>query len=96
VYHTWWDAEFQHEIIRAGKQRLLAFHICDWLSPTTDLLEDRGMMGDGAIDIRTLRQIVEAQGYDGFHEVEIFSRYWWQQDPDDVLRTCKERHLAVG
>ena len=96
VYHTWWDAEFQHEIIRAGEKRLLAFHICDWLSPTTDLLEDRGMMGDGAIDIRALRQIVEAQGYDGFHEVEIFSRYWWQQDPDDVLRTCKERHQAVG
>lgn len=94
VYHTWWDAEFYQEIIRAGKKRLLAFHICDWLNPTQDLLEDRGMMGDGVIDIRTLRMAVEEQGYDGFHEVEIFSRQnWWKRDPDEVLTICKERHL---
>lgn len=97
VYHTWWDAEFHQQIARAGLKRLLAFHICDWLSPTQDLLEDRGMMGDGVIDIRGLRQTVEAQGYNGFHEVEIFSRLnWWIKDPDEVLRTCKARHLQHG
>lgn len=72
LYHTWWDADFHHEIRRAGKKRLLAFHICDWLNPTQDMLEDRGMMGDGVIDIRGFRLAVEALGYDGFHEVEIF------------------------
>lgn len=93
VYHTWWDADFAQEVQRAGAHRLLAFHICDWLSPTQDLLEDRGMMGDGVIDIRGLRQLVEQQGYQGFHEVEIFSRHnWWQRDPDEVLRVCKARH----
>lgn len=97
VYHTWWDAGFAREIRRAGQKRLLAFHICDWLNPTQDMLSDRGMMGDGVIDIRGLRQQVEAEGYQGFHEVEIFSRLnWWQQDPDEVLRTCKARHLEHG
>lgn len=97
LYHTWWDADFHHEIRRAGQKRLLAFHICDWLNPTQDLLEDRGMMGDGVIDIRGFRQAVEAQGYDGFHEVEIFSRLnWWTKDPDEVLNTCKLRHQEQG
>lgn len=97
VYHTWWDARFADEIKRAGVKRLLAFHICDWLSPTQDMLEDRGMMGDGVIDIRGLRQLVEAEGYQGFHEVEIFSRLnWWNRDPHEVLRTCKARHLEHG
>lgn len=97
VYHTWWDAQFYQEITRAGRKRLLAFHICDWLSPTRDLLEDRGMMGDGVIDIRAMREAVEAQGYRGLHEVEIFSRLnWWTQNPDEVLKTCKARHLAHG
>ncbi len=97
LYHTWWDADFHQQIIRAGQKRLLAFHICDWLNPTQDLLEDRGMMGDGVIDIRGCRQAVEAQGYQGFHEVEIFSRHhWWTTDPDDVLDTCKTRHQEYG
>ncbi len=95
VYHIWWDLEIEAQIARAGKERLLAFHICDWLVPTKDLLEDRGMMGDGVIDIRHLRTLVEAQGYDGCHEVEIFSRDdWWQRDPAEVVRVCIERHAA--
>ncbi|WLS80532.1 sugar phosphate isomerase/epimerase [Erwinia pyri] len=97
LYHTWWDADFHHEIRRAGLKRLLAFHICDWLNPTQDLLEDRGMMGDGVIDIRGFRQAVEALGYQGFHEVEIFSRLnWWSKDPDEVLSICKLRHQQHG
>ncbi|TKI05114.1 sugar phosphate isomerase/epimerase family protein [Martelella alba] len=95
LYHTWWDPEFFPQIERAGRKRLLAFHICDWLVPTRDLLQDRGMMGDGVIDIRGARQGVEAQGYTGFHEVEIFSEHnWWRRDPDEVLTICKERHQA--
>ncbi|MDA8108114.1 MAG: sugar phosphate isomerase/epimerase [Betaproteobacteria bacterium] len=93
VYHVWWDPQLREQIRRAGKKRLLAFHICDWLVPTTDLLLDRGMMGDGVIDVRRIRGWVEAAGYRGFHEVEIFSaRNWWRRDPDEVLRTCKRRH----
>ena len=52
VYHIWWDREVHAQIARAGKHRLLAFHVCDWQVPTKDILNDRGMMGDGVIDIR--------------------------------------------
>jgi sugar phosphate isomerase/epimerase len=93
VYHVWWDPEIEAQIARAGRDRLLAFHICDWLVPTKDLLEDRGMMGDGVIDIPHLRRLVEAQGYAGCHEVEIFSREnWWRRDPAEVVQVCVERH----
>ena len=77
-------------------ERLLAFHICDWLVPTTDLLLDRGMMGDGVIDIPLIRSWMESAGYRGAHEVEIFSAgNWWKKDPDEVLITCIERHRTV-
>ena len=97
VYHIWWDPELAAHIARAGQDdRLLAFHVCDWLVPTNDLLLDRGMMGDGVIDIKSIRSMVEAAGYRGFCEVEIFSsENWWKQDPDEVLRTCIERHQTV-
>jgi len=91
VYHTWWDPKLEGQVRRAGK-RILGYHICDWLVPTRDLLNDRGMMGDGVIDLPRIRSWVEAAGYTGFQEVEIFSeRDWWQRDPDEVLRVCKER-----
>lgn len=92
VYHVWWDPDLQAQIARAGKSRMLAFHICDWLVPTSDLLTDRGMMGDGVIDIPGIRAAVEATGFDGLNEVEIFSaETWWKTDPDDVLTTMIER-----
>jgi sugar phosphate isomerase/epimerase len=78
---------------RAGAaDRLFAYHICDWLVPTTDLLNDRGMMGDGVIDLPRVRGWMEAAGYRGLHEVEIFSNRWWAEDPVFVLATCIERH----
>jgi sugar phosphate isomerase/epimerase len=97
VYHVWWDPHLEREIRRAGSaRRLLAFHVCDWLVPTRDLLLDRGMMGDGVIDIRRIRGWMEDAGYDGACEVEIFSvQNWWKRDPDEVLRVCLERHQTV-
>ena len=91
LYHVWWDPDLAAQIARAGKKRLLAFHVCDWLLPTTDLLLDRGMMGDGVIDIRGIRQLVEAAGYDGYCEVEILSRRWWSEDAETVLSTLVDR-----
>ena len=80
---------------RAG-ERLLAFHVCDWLVPTRDLLNDRGMMGDGVIDIPRIRGWVEAPGFAGYSEVEIFSaENWWKRDGGEVLDTCIERHRRV-
>jgi len=92
VYHVWWDPKLEGQIARAGS-RILGFHVCDWLVPTVDLVWDRGMMGDGVIDIPRIRGWVEAAGYRGFNEVEIFSeRNWWQRDPEEVVDTCIERY----
>jgi sugar phosphate isomerase/epimerase len=97
VYHVWWDPDLETQVQRAGAAgRILAFHVCDWLVPTKDLLLDRGMMGDGVIDIPRIRGLVEATGYDGLIEVEIFSRDdWWRRDPDEVLATVAERYRTV-
>lgn len=96
VYHVWWDPKLEVQISRAGKDRLLAFHVCDWLTPTADLLLDRGMMGDGVIDIPKIRGWVEAQGFAGYSEVEIFSQAtWWQKDHGEVLDTCIARHRSA-
>jgi len=92
LYHVWWDPKLQAQIERAGRERLLAFHVCDWLTPTTDLLNDRGMMGDGVIDIRQVRASVEANGFAGYSEVEIFSHRWWGLSGEQTLRSCIERH----
>ncbi len=95
VYHVWWDPQLEAQIARAGKARLLAHHICDWLVPTRDLAFDRGMMGDGIIDLPRIRALVEGAGYAGYSEVEIFSEPdWWQRDPDQVLRIMKERYAT--
>jgi sugar phosphate isomerase/epimerase len=96
VYHIWWDPELVPQIARAGQdRRLLAFHVCDWLVPTKDILKDRGMMGDGVIDVRSVRSAVEAQGFAGYCEIEIFSNDWWARPMDEVLKTCIERHRSV-
>jgi len=95
VYHLWWDPDLARQIARAGK-KIFAYHVCDWLVPTTDLLLDRGMMGDGVIDLRAIRQMVEATGYRGHCEVEIFSAAnWWKRDPAEVLQTCIQRYQSV-
>ncbi|MGZ5267966.1 MAG: sugar phosphate isomerase/epimerase family protein [Caldimonas sp.] len=96
VYHVWWDPELEAQIARAGGDRLLALHVSDWRLPTRDLLEDRAMMGDGVIEIPRLRAWVEAAGFAGYSEVEIFSsRDWWKRPADEVLATCVERHRSV-
>jgi sugar phosphate isomerase/epimerase len=98
VYHVWWDPQLHAEIMRAGERdRLYAYHICDWLVPTRDLLNDRGMMGDGVIDLPLIRSWMEAAGYRGMHEVEIFSALdWWKRDGDEVLATCRRRHVDAS
>ncbi|TFZ00534.1 sugar phosphate isomerase/epimerase [Ramlibacter henchirensis] len=96
VYHVWWDPKLREQIERAGRERLLAFHVCDWLTPTRDLLNDRGMMGDGVIDIPRIRGWVEGQGFAGYSEVEIFSGLdWWQREAGEVLDTCIARHRSA-
>jgi len=87
VYHLWWDPNLEKEIERCGKNNaLLAFHICDWKSPTTDFLNDRGLMGEGCIPIRKIRNWVENTGFNGFQEVEIFSTKYWKMEQSEFLK----------
>ena len=95
AYHTWWDPQLYPAIARAGK-RIMGFHVCDWRLDTRDPLQDRGMMGDGVIDLRAMRGAVRSAGYGGPVEVEIFSRLdWWQRPPDEVLAACRARLESV-
>jgi sugar phosphate isomerase/epimerase len=93
VYHVWWDPNLKRDIARAGlEKRIFGFHVCDWLVPTDDVLNDRGMMGDGVIDIPSIRAEIETAGYQGLVEVEIFSeKNWWKRPVAEILKVCAER-----
>ena len=96
AYHTWWDPGLAAAIARAGRERrILAHHISDWLLPTKDMLNDRGMMGDGVIDLPGFRRMIEAAGYTGPQEVEIFSHDWWARPGDEVIHTILDRFAKV-
>ncbi|MCF3936125.1 sugar phosphate isomerase/epimerase [Acuticoccus sp. M5D2P5] len=96
VYHVWWDPDLANQIARAG-HRIFAHHICDWLVPTNDLLLDRGMMGDGVIDLPGIRAMIEGAGFHRHQEVEIFSKEnWWKRPVDEVLSTCVERYKMIN
>jgi sugar phosphate isomerase/epimerase len=93
VYHLWWDPVLEAEIARSGRAgRIFAFHVCDWKSPTTDFLNDRGLMGEGCIDIPKIRGWVEKAGFLGFVEVEIFSNIYWSTDQDEFLGRVVEAY----
>lgn len=86
VYHLWWDPQLEAEIKRCGEaDKLFAFHVCDWKSPTVDMLNDRGLMGEGCIPLKKIRSWVETTGFDGFIEVEIFSNEYWKLDQSVFL-----------
>jgi sugar phosphate isomerase/epimerase len=92
IYHVWWDAHVHREIKRA-RPYTLGFHVNDWLVPNTNVLVDRGMMGDGVVNNRELREWVDAEGYTGPIEVEIFNEEIWSRDGDDVLAQMMERYV---
>jgi sugar phosphate isomerase/epimerase len=94
VYHLWWDPDLEAQIRRCGQNgHLSAFHICDWKTPTLDMLNDRGLMGEGCIDLKQIRGWVESTGFQGFHEVEIFSDIYWKQDQHRFLDKIKVGYL---
>jgi sugar phosphate isomerase/epimerase len=95
VYHLWWDPALESEIARSGSAgKLFAFHVCDWKTPTVDLLLDRGLPGEGCIDVRGIRGWVERAGFHGFIEVEIFSKAYWEMDQQQFLSRIVEAYRA--
>lgn len=95
VFHLWWDDRLEAEIARCGREgKLFSFHICDWCNQPVDMLNDRGLMGDGCIDIRTIRGWVEDAGFRGFNEVEVFSEHYWAMDQEQYVETIRKAYLA--
>jgi sugar phosphate isomerase/epimerase len=94
AYHVWWDPDLRAQLKRAAR-RILGYHVSDWLVPPPDMLMGRGMMGDGVIDLRALRGAVEAAGYTGPIEVEIFNQSLWDAPGDEVLAMIRERSLVA-
>ncbi len=93
---VWWDGLLDISLARAGRERILGFHMCDWLANTRHMLLDRGMMGDGVADFKALRKSVEDAGYSGYYEVDIFSANdWWHRDHDEVLDVVVRRFRTV-
>ena len=97
VHHLWWDSCLEREITRCGKAgRLFAYHISDWRTPTENLLNDRGLMGEGCIPLRKIRSWVEQAGFDGFHEVEIFSNRYWTQNQHVFLQNIIKSYIQYS
>jgi sugar phosphate isomerase/epimerase len=95
AYHVWWDPRLYEEIARAGR-RILGYHVADWLVPTTDRLQGRGMMGTGVIDLKRIRAAVEEAGYDGPIEVEVINRDAWDRPGDDIVAEACEAFLTAA
>ena len=94
VYHLWWDDQLEKEIYRCGKSgNIFAFHVCDWRVPTTDFLTDRGLMGEGCIPVKQIREWVEKAGFKGYNEVEVFSERLWAHDQKLYLEKIKKAYL---
>ena len=97
VFHLWWDIDLEGECKRCGEHgNLFAFHICDWKMDMEDMLNDRGLMGEGVIRVREIRSWVEAAGFNGFHEVEIFSNRLWGSDQKELLERIKRAYLEYA
>jgi sugar phosphate isomerase/epimerase len=90
-YHVWWDPQLEASIA-ASAGRILGFQLADWLAPPPDPLNGRGMLGDGTIDLRRMRRLVDAAGYDGPIEVEIFNPSVWELDPAETLDLIAARY----
>ena len=95
AYHVWWDPRLYDEITRAGR-RIFGYHVADWLVPTTDRLQGRGMMGAGAIDLPRIRAAVERAGYDGPIEVEVINREAWARPGDEIVAEACAAFVAAA
>ena len=97
VYHVWWDPDLEQEVELAGKQHtLFGYHLCDWRVDTRDMLNDRGLMGDGCIDIPTISKWVNKAGFKRMDEVEVFSEEYWAMDQQAYLDLIIQRYRDLN
>jgi sugar phosphate isomerase/epimerase len=92
AFHVWWDPDVVQQIQRS-RGKIAGFHVSDWPVPLPGILMGRAMMGDGVIELRKLRQAVDATGYDGPIEVEIFNEEIWKTADDGLLPLIQQRFI---
>ncbi|MEU7281003.1 sugar phosphate isomerase/epimerase family protein [Streptomyces sp. NPDC045431] len=94
TYHVWWDDRAPAAVTRAGAQgRIHSFQLADWTLPLpAGVLTGRGQLGDGTIDLRAWRELVDAAGYTGPVEVELFNDGLWARDGLEVLEETARRY----
>lgn len=95
TYHIWWDDTAPAQIVRAGASgRIHTFQLADWTTPLPEgVLNGRGQIGDGSVDMREWRSYVEAAGYAGPIEVELFNEGLWARDGREVLAETAARFV---
>lgn len=95
TYHIWWDDDAPAQIARAGAaDRIHTFQLADWTTPLPEgVLNGRGQIGDGSIDMREWKGYVEAAGYTGPIEVELFNDGLWARDGREVLEETAARFV---
>lgn len=93
VFHIWWEENLAEQIKLCAKNKnIFSYHICDWKMDMTDMLNDRGLMGDGVINVKDITQMVESTGFNGYREVEIFSNHYWKMDQNEFLNLIIKRY----
>ena len=96
VYHVWFDSDLEEEINAAGKQGFLfGYHINDWRVDTQKIQGERGLMGDGCIDLPAFQVMIDTAGFTGFHEVEVFSDKYWSGDQAAYLELILTRYREL-
>ncbi|MEV0489489.1 sugar phosphate isomerase/epimerase family protein [Streptomyces atratus] len=95
TYHIWWDDQAAAQIARAGEGgRIHSFQLADWITPLpAGVLVGRGQLGEGSVDFRAFREMVEGTGFDGPIEVEIFNEDLWARDGAEVLAEVAARYV---
>ncbi|WP_371750242.1 sugar phosphate isomerase/epimerase [Streptomyces sp. NBC_01283] len=96
TYHVWWDDRAPAQIARAGRAgRLHAFQLADWVTPLPEgVLNGRGQLGEGSVDLRSWRALVEEAGYGGPIEVELFNETLWSHPGKDLLKATTTAYVS--
>lgn len=96
TYHVWWDDQVWTQIDRAGREgRIACFQAADWITPLpAGVLLGRGLPGAGCIELRRFREAVDAAGYTGPVEVEVFHADLWARPGAEILSATVEAYLS--
>ena len=98
VWHLWNTPTLFDDIARESG-RFTGVHVCDVRDPTRGWA-DRALPGDGPADVPAILQALDAAGWEGLYDIEIFSDdgtfgstypdSYWAAPANDVLAQARE------